>query len=183
MGWKTLKEKFGITHFVQMEDGDICIGSAYVSRLATINQKTGKITENPTFNSFLRNHYPALLNASAQEIIDAINKPDTFDASVTVYTFDKGDIIEKQCEVPGWPNVTHDGIMMHNNTFSVDRDKVIGWAKANIASSIEHARERITEIEQDLASKRARLAEYEDAQSKLQDNYPVAKPDRENQNG
>lgn len=173
MGWKNIKEKFGIQHHVQVTERGVCIGSGYVSDLVTINMATGSIEESRTFSGFLKENYPALLEASPQELVRLIAEPDTFTAAIPVYTYDESEIIEKRCEVLGWPNVTHDGCMMFANTFSTDKDEVVRWAKTNIACAVEGTHRRVAEVEQELARLRAQLAGYEDEQAKLQASYPA----------
>lgn len=176
MGWKNLKEKFGIKHHVQVTEAGICIGSGYVHDLVTVDPATGCIRENQTFSSFLRESYPALLEAPAEEIVRLIATPDTFAASVPVYTYAGGEIVEKQCEAPGWPNVTHDGCMMYENSFSTDKSLVVRWAKRSAAIASEHTRNRIAEAEAELVKLKARLADYEAERAKLDADYPDTAP-------
>src|SRR5512141_1553082 len=98
MGWKSLKERFGITHHVQVNGNLIFIGSGYVHDLAAIDSLTGRVAGNSTFKSFLPENYPNLLAASSEEIKSLLKAPDTFSQSITVYTYDGGKIIEKLCE-------------------------------------------------------------------------------------
>lgn len=173
MGWKTLKEHFDIEHFVQVTKKGICIGSGFVHDLVTIDPKTGALQENQTFHGLIREKYPALLKATPQEIVALIAAPDTFAASIPVYTYDGIKIIEKQCEIVGWPNVTHDGCMMYENSFSTDKAQVIAWAKRNTASAIECTCNRIEEFEQELLTLKQRLAGYEAEQIELEVAHPT----------
>lgn len=158
MGWKTLKERFGIGHIVQVTNAGIVIGSGYVSDLVTINSATGKVTENSTFAGFLRQHYPRLLSASAEDILSAISTEDTFDTSIPVYTYEGGTIIEKLCEQPSYPNVTHDGCLMYENTYSSDKSLVVQWAKRNAEAGISLIARHIADTEKLLAEQRSKLA-------------------------
>jgi hypothetical protein len=175
MGWKLLKESFGINkHYIQVTSEGICIGSGYVPSLVTINLTTGVLLENPTFAGFLRENYPKLLEASPDELLRLAHTPDTFASSVAVYTYENGQIIEKRCEQPGWPNTTHDGCLMYQNSFSTDKATVAAWAKRNAASAIEYARRRIAEAETELEQLRGELAGFEADQAKLEAAYPTA---------
>lgn len=151
MGWKNLKDHFKIDHIVQVVGGVIWIGSGYVSDLATIDPETGEVLENQTFRGFLRQQYPAMLEADAAEIVRLISEPDAFEKSLTVYTYDGGDIIEKQCEELGWPNVTHDGALMYQNSFSSDKATVVAWAKRDAEIGIRFAGESVKEAEKRLS--------------------------------
>ena len=172
MGWKKLKDHFQIEHHVQIVGGQLLIGSSYVSDLATINIETGRVKKNETFSRFLEEHYPQLLDASTAEILGLIKDPDQFTASITVYTYEGSEIIEKLCEEDGWPNVTHDGCMMYDNTFSPDKDKVISWAKRNSDAAIDVISEQISDTEKKLIEKKQYLAERRAIREKLELDYP-----------
>jgi hypothetical protein len=172
MGWKALKEAFGISHAVQVSPQGICIGSGYASDIVTIDTQTGVIQESEAFSGFLRQHYPTLREASPEEILKLIETPDTFSAAIPVYTYEGGDIVEKMCEATGWPNVTHDGCMMYENIFSTDKAKVIAWAKRNAESAMVSMREHIAKIENDLTKSQDALAGYESNRIRLEEAYP-----------
>lgn len=173
MGWKRLKEHFGIKHSIQVTNAGICIGSGYVSALVTIDPKSGTVHENPTFRNFLLEKYPALQEAKPEEIAKLIAAPDTFTSAIAVYTYEGGEIIEKSCEEPGWPNVTHDGRMMKEDTFSTDKAKAVAWAKRNATSAIKLTGDRIARAEIDLAVLRVRLAGFAADKEKLETDYPA----------
>lgn len=173
MGWKALKEAFGIDgHIVCVTEKGICIGSGYVHDLATIDAKTGRVIENSAFNNFLRQHYPSLNEASPEQVLALIQAEDTFNASIPVYTYLDGQIIEKHCEELGWPNVTHDGEPMYQNTYSPDRNKVIAWAKRNAALEIKGNQDHIKRLQEQLEEATQQLARAEANQAKLDNDYP-----------
>jgi hypothetical protein len=171
MGWKSLKERFGITHIVQVNGKNLFIGSGYVHDLVTIDILTGKVTENSTFKRFLLETYPDLLKAPPEEIISLLEKQDTFTHSIAVYTYDGSNIIEKQCENPGWPNVTHDGLVMYDNTFSTNKEEVVSWAKRSAKLGVKCTLERIKDVEEKLRTLRVQLDEYKSDQLKLDAKY------------
>ena len=172
MGWKTLKDYFGIGHHVQVSDRGILIGSGYVSDLITINGTTGELEENATFSSFAREKYPALLEASPNERLRLIQAQDVFTAAIPVYTYKGGEIVQELCETPGWPNVTHDGNLMYENSHSTDKATVIAWAKRSTASAVHYLKEDIARRENDLTEARGRLQEAEAERAKLLQAYP-----------
>jgi hypothetical protein len=172
MGWKNIKERFGIEHHVQVTATGVCIGSGYISELVTIDSATGAVKANEAYGSFLKEHYPALLEAAPDELVRLIAEPDTFSAAIVVYTYDGAEIVEKTCDKPGWPNVTHDGCMMYENSFSTDKSVVVGWAKNSAAIAVEGMRRRIAEVELELIRLNERLAGYEADQAKLAAAYP-----------
>jgi len=161
MGWKNLKEHFQIGHNVCITSKGICIGSGYVHDLAVIDIKTGAVMANSTFSGFLRDKYPALLDATDQAVLQLINSQDTFATSLPVYTYDGGEILEKQCEEYGYPNVTHDGEQMYDNTFFTDKKAAIEVAKENAAAGIECHTSIIDQLETDLKKAREHLSRSE----------------------
>lgn len=167
MGWKNVKEHYQIGHIVQVADKGICIGSGYVHDLAVIDPATGVITENRTFNGFLREKYPALLEATPAELLNLINAPDSFERSLTVYTYEGGEILEKQCEEYGYPNVTHDGCQIYENTFFQEKSAAIAKAIENAGYAIENANDNIERLEEKLKDARGWLAERKSNLEKL----------------
>jgi hypothetical protein len=172
MGWKAIKETFDIGHAVTVSHGKIFIGSMYVHDLATIDLQTGKLLEHQTFQDFVRKAYPKLSEAKPEEILKLIQTPDEFTASIVVYTYEGGSIVEKVCETPGWPNVTHDGEMMYENTFSTDKATVIGWAKRNAAAAVKMTKENVVRAEEELKRVQKSLAVYLANAAKLETDYP-----------
>lgn len=172
MGWKNLRDAFGIRHYVQVSDKGVCIGSGCVHDLVTINPTTGARTANPTFREFLRETYPALHAASDAEIRQLLATQDSFSRSVPVFTYEGGEIVEKHCEEPGWPNATHDGHLMYANTYSTNRDRAVSRAKEDATIAIESTRARIAAVEIDLAERKAQLARHEANLAKLNADYP-----------
>ena len=173
MGWKNIKEHFNITgHAVCVDERGICIGSGYVSNLICIDPETGIARENSTFSGFIDKYYPAIKEAGPEKILELIKEPDTFNFSLPVFTFENGEVIEKQCEEYGWPNVTHDGCMMFDNTFTKDKEKAIKWAKSNASSHIRFFKESIQRNLEENAKIQKELDEWSDNQVKLDNDYP-----------
>lgn len=173
MGWKKLKEAFGITHHIGVTKEGICIGSGYVHNLVVVNPETGEVQENAAFGGFLREQYPALQAASPEDVLKLIQEPDEFSAHIPVFTYDGGTIIETLCETPGWPNTTHDGHLMYENTFSISKEQVVRWAKRNAALAVQYSKEDIERREKELVEARARLAEYQRQHDTLEADYPT----------
>lgn len=168
MGYKTLKEHYRIGHAVCVTDKGICIGSPYIHDLiivgldgAIIKADDGRVNED-------LNRYMAEMKAAPEKLREVVQAKDTFEAAIPVYTYDGGNIIEKLCEKPGWPNVTHDGDMMYENTYSTDKRKVVKWAKENAKAgiawwqlSIDQDKERLSKSESYLKQSQADLAKLE----------------------
>ena len=177
MGWKAIKEYYQIKHYVSLYDGEgICIGSPYVHDLITINPETGKLKPSIIFDPGKEdddlNRYWNDLSADPNKLLELIKQEDIFETSIPVYTYEGSEILEKFCEKPGWPNVTHDGYIMYENTFSTDKNKVIQWAKTEAAYSIKHFSQRVKEVESDLIKFRSFLSQAKADIKNLKLKYP-----------
>lgn len=117
MGWKNLKEHYRISHIVQVTKEGICIGSLYIHNLMVIGTNGEILKRNNENRSKELVRYQAEMDADPSKLRELIEAPDSFTGSVVVYTYKNGDIIEKLCEEPGWPNMTHDGDRMYANTY------------------------------------------------------------------
>ena len=138
MGWKNVKDYYRIRHLVQITEEGLCIESGVINDLIVIGlDGTIKKRRDPCFNSDLQ-RYMEEFDADPAKLRELMQSPDSFEKSVTVYTFRGGDIIEKLCEVPGHPNCTHDGEMMYDNMFSVDRDETLARAKVEAKAEFNH---------------------------------------------
>lgn len=179
MGWKNLKEAYQIKHSVTVEGNFICIGSGYVHNLLMVDSRTGEIHPNSTFSDFGQRYYPELLTADPTTILELVREPDQFRNHRTIYTYEDGDIIECLCEKPGYPNNTHDGRLITDNTFSTDRATVVEWAKRDLALWVSNLIRRKAELEKDLAETSNNLAH---AQAKLADLNQTEHPDGGNTN-
>ncbi|WP_052730507.1 hypothetical protein [Sphingomonas sp. SRS2] len=87
-----------------------------------------------------------------------IDQPDTFERSIPVFTYEGADIIECACEELGWPNVTHDGRMMYENSFTPDRAQALRWAIKSARSGIEAWATNVAERTAALIEARTHLA-------------------------
>lgn len=173
MGWKNIKDAFGIEkHIVCVAEKGICIGSGYVHDLVVIDLQTGQVRENETFKGFLQKSYPSLGQASPEEVLALICSPDTFSASIPVFTYEGGLVIEKRCETLGWPNATHDGELMYENTFHTDKNTVIGWAKRSARLKVSHTAEHLERLKQQLADVEGDLVSARASVHQLETDHP-----------
>ena len=172
MGWKSVRDHYRIVHGVQTTPEGICIGSPYIHNIIVIDRHgvIVKWDDRPLNADLIR--YQQEMQADPETLRRMVAAKDTFSDSVSVYTYDGARIVEKRCEVPGWPNVTHDGLMMYENTFSTDRVQVVQWAKRNALAAASWRREAIAETEEKLASLRRDLAAREADFAELERQYP-----------
>ena len=169
MGWKNVKQHYGIEHIVRVvPDKGICIGSGYVHDIIVIDkdlniERLQYLGRGGPFDGWV--HAMEADKATLRRLIDT---PDTFERNIAVYTYDyDGNIIEKQCEALGWPNCTHDGQCMYENTHSADRAQVVTWANGELGAVVDNWRKTVVERERELDDSRVRLAQYEAALAKL----------------
>lgn len=155
MGWKAIKEHYRVKHIVQVTEKGICIGSPYVHDLMIISLD-GELLKGPsgTVNDDLVRYHQEMLE-DPSKLRDLASAEDTFSTSIPVFTYRGAEIIEKQCEELGWPNITHDGAIMYEGMFSTDRGTVVEWAKRNCLAGVRYIRDDI------LPDRRARLEEME----------------------
>lgn len=184
MGWKNVKEHYGIKHYVQITDKGLCIGSGYVHDLIRISPSDAKLDWEDRADrmetklgynlSAWRPQYVgrgepfdgivAAMASDPEKLRKLIDAPDTFSASIPVYTYDyDGNIIEKQCEELGWPNVTHDGTMMYENRVFETRTAAVEAARREMAAWVESARRSVADAERDLQERLTRLQNAEAA--------------------
>ena len=171
MGWKNVKEHYRIDHIVQVTDEGICIGSGYLPNLIVINPN-GKIVKADVSGNEKLSRYFHDMDEDLERLKALIQTPDSFSESIPVYTYDGGEIIEKRCEAPGYPNVTHDGLLMYENTFSTDRARVVTWAKECAAIGIRVAKREIADQQKRLDYLQRELAVAQRDLSKLENDYP-----------
>lgn len=171
MGWKNVKDHYRIGHIVRMCGADIHIGSPYILDILVINPQGELLKRYDGWDEDLA-RYQREMEADPQQLRQLIQAPDTFGESNPVYTYAGAQIIEKHCETPGWPNVTNDGELMYSNLFSTDKHTVIAWAKQNASAGAAHFRRDIEEVEKQLQTLKARLAECESDSAALDAHYP-----------
>lgn len=150
MGWKTLKERFGIEHRVSHYGGSIAIGSAMVPNIVEIDPATGKIIDTQSFvrEGVLEKEYPLLAEATDEQRLAAIQAQDTFERDIPVFYYTDGNVIETLCEKTGYPNLTHCGKVMYENRFTTDRNVAVQWAKDDLISWRNTVRSEIRRLQE-----------------------------------
>jgi len=178
MGWKNVKDFYRIEHIVQIRDGKICIGSGYVSDLirVTFDGQVSWGNLGPSSNDDLARYYKEMTDDLGKLRV-LISMGDTFLVSLPVFTYEGAEIIEKQCESYGWPNVTHDGFVQYANAFHADKNVVVKWAKRNAELGVQFGNEHVVEAEKRLSECRVRLAREVSNLEKLNADYPESNTD------
>lgn len=160
MGWKNVKEHYRIGHTVQVSDAGICIGSPYIHDIMVINKYNGNFIARYIMggNEDLK-RYQIEMDADPDKLKKLVTDPDQFSASIPVFTWKGGDILQFLCEVPGYPNITHDGQLMHENDFSTDRKQVMAWAVQSAENHVRQSIRQFGEAEESLAKLRRRMGD------------------------
>ncbi|KFD27046.1 hypothetical protein [Sphingobium yanoikuyae] len=163
MGWKAVRDHYRIDHDVQVTSAGICIGSPYIHDIIVISVDRGEIVRRwGEPHSGKLGRYLEEMDADPVKLAELVAADDVFERSIPVYTYEGGDIIEKQCEALGYPNVTHDGCMQYENTFSSDPDLVLTWAIASAQAGVKWMRDALIETEKMRAEQSHRLAQREE---------------------
>lgn len=171
MGWKNIKEHYRIGHIVQMDSERLLIGSGYISDIIVV-APDGTIVKRYDRQSGDLARYQTEIESDPKTFAELLSAPDVFEKSIPVYTYSGADILEKQCEEPGWPNVTHDGELMYENTHSTNRDEIVWRAKRNASSAVSWRRRSLQELEEKLLQAREELAACERELARLDAEHP-----------
>lgn len=172
MGWKAVKDHYRIGHIVHVTEEGICIGSPYINNLIVIGlDGVLKKTDDGRNNDDLR-RYMQEMKADPEKLKELVLAEDKFNASIPVYTFEGATILEKQCETLGWPNVTHDGCLMYENTFSTNKKRVVLWAKENAQYSVSSAADSLERARVELAKRESYHASCVATIAQLEKDYP-----------
>lgn len=160
MGWKNVKNHYRIEHFVHLRDGNLCVGSAYIPDIIVVRPDGTLLKESGSAYADIR-RYQSEIEADPATFERLMQEPDQFTASTPVYSFVDGQVLTLQCEEPGWPNVTHDGQLMYDNRYFIDRAKCIEKAIAEYDAGASMARRDIASAEAELRSSRNELTQFE----------------------
>lgn len=169
MGWKTFKQKCQIEHIVHISKEHLCIGSSYSPEIVQIDLNNGKYTQDSDMD-FLKRNYPLLYQMNSDEILELIRTPDVFNENIKVYLIVGGKfakIIERECEAFGYPNCTHDGILMYDNTSFTERKDAIKYCIKDVGLALKHyqdyskkVKKELSELEEDLKKGEVELNKF-----------------------
>ena len=148
MGFEAIKQHYDIKHIVAIYNeekygGDcICIGSGYVHGLIAINI-TGKAFHSsivtPGENSEIGQLAARIIEDEKNGVLRAlIDEPDTFARNLPVFTTDNWAVKVELCEEYGWPNTTHTGRIMYENTYFRTRAEAYAELLKDTKNGIRH---------------------------------------------
>jgi hypothetical protein len=127
MGWKTVKEWLGVTGaVVHVQDGILSIGTPGIPVLVQVG-KDGQVVRDPKAVGSASQLGRAIRKIGADKagFMEALAAEDQFEVSTKVYTYnlETGKVEEHQSEKPGYPNVTHSGVLMYDDLFFSDPEQ------------------------------------------------------------
>jgi len=170
MGWKNVKEHYQIDHIVHIREGKLLIGSPYISDIMIINYE-GAFEKRYSSKS---NDKLAIIQKEISDDIETfvrlVNSPDKFEEVMDVYTYDDDSIIKKQCEKPGWPNLTTDGELMYENTFWKTEEEAKTFALKSAEIRLKNTREYLNDSKSEVIKLTNRLKNDQNNVDKLKPN-------------
>lgn len=172
MGWKAVKDHYRIGHFVHVRDGEILIGSPYVSDLITIRNDGTIVPNRIVRDDGKLGGYMDEMREDVPKLLELMHSPDVFERSIPVFTYDGANIVEDACEELGWPNVTHRGALMYENTFFADRDDAVRKALSSARYGVQAWTEHVEEARRHLVEKEQRLSKVKNDLARLVSEHP-----------
>lgn len=156
MGWKAVRDHYKIEHSVHVVDGNLCIGSAYISQILVIAPDGSFIKSDTSWIKDQLSRYQSEIESDPDLFAKLFAAEDSFERSIDIYTYNSGtfEIESLQCETPEWPHTTHDGQLIYDNSFSTDRNKIVEYAKSELTAWIKLLNGREKELEETLAETR-----------------------------
>lgn len=150
MEFKAIKQHYDIKYIVAIYNeekygGDcICIGSGYVHGLIAINIETGKVFYSslvtPGEDSEIGQLAARIKEDEKNGVLRAlIDEPDTFARNLPVFTIDRWAVKAELCEEYGWPNTTHSGAIMYENTYFRTRAEAYAYLLRDTKSGVTHS--------------------------------------------
>ena len=163
MGWKAVKDHYRIGHLVAFYEGEgLCIGSGYVHAIILIDPEKRTIREGTlgiSGNADLRRYWEEF-HSDTSKLWELLEHPDEFSRDLPVFTYEGGAVVEYQCEEYGYPNVTHCGQMMYENTFFEKEADARMAGIRNARAGVDALERAVERTQQDLIERQATLAEY-----------------------
>lgn len=168
MGWKSIKKHYQIDHIIQVDDGEVKIGSGYIPDLLRVTSEGQVIRSSVLGDSPELNRVAEAIEANRNAYISLLEAQDRFDDDLPVWTYEDGEIVQYQCEEYGWPNVTHCGRLMYENLFFDRRDQAVKAAIKNSEAAVSGWSSQIKRTQEDLAKEQDHLARAEENLRKYQ---------------
>lgn len=159
MGWKNIRDHYRIGHIVKIVAGDVHVGSAYIGDLLIIRSDGSLSKRDEHWSRGDLARYQEEIDADPDLFAKLLAQPDAFGALTAVYTWEDGAVIERACEETGWPNVTTDGHLMHDNRYTTDPREALERGRRDAAAAVETYARIVAEAEAELDSRRGMLSQ------------------------
>lgn len=159
MGWKAIKDYFGIEDIVHVKNGFIYVGNTINPYMIEISAKGDVTYGEGTYLHEGMMQLVSRMRIDRASLLRLLSADDQFGPTQTVYSRDDDVIWAHECEQYGWPNVTTNGILMEKGLFW----ETIEEAAANGISELQHqvdsavsqiskAREQLASLQVDLST-------------------------------
>jgi len=146
MGWKRVKDHYGIRHIVHMLNGGLTVGSEYCPDLIQIKPSGEVIVSNIVDTKGTLGKLVTTLRSDPELLRGLIAEPDQFDISIPVFSVVDGVLIEQMAESLEWPSVTHDGELMYQNTHFPSAEAALKEAKDDLERSVGYLDEQVINL-------------------------------------
>lgn len=154
-------------------DDKICVASAYVHDLISLDKKEFKLRYALGYPDYgydsirgtgeLRNIWDKLQQLiDSGEIKDYIEGIDDIliENRIPVFYAKYGRILETYTDELGWPNVTVDGTLMYENSHFEDRETALAHETKSLRNHIEMCRDRLAESKVAVDKWQDKITEY-----------------------
>jgi hypothetical protein len=143
-------------YIICLSKNNICIGSRFIPELITININTLKIESTYSFKDerleIIWNKLNDIINSG--DILNIINGNDSIENMFPVYSVKNGKLIEQYTDIFGWPNSTHDGELMYENSHFLAKEEALDCGIKEIKRRICYIKERIEISEEELKERK-----------------------------
>ena len=141
---RKLKELLGGTEYIIADFGEYMgVGSPYVHDIFCLYKDDLRITKGRYDNSSIgtNDELDRILTkleslVESGEIQDILDGDDEIEDGITVYSVKRGDLVVSTTDEFGWPNVTHDGVLMYENTHFLTAREAIERGMANAVAGV-----------------------------------------------
>jgi hypothetical protein len=150
MGIKALTQKYDIKHIVQLRDDCICIGSLYCGDIIKISFE-GKIIkpykDGYSINRDLDRYQKAMeSDEKTGELKRLIDLKDIYEINLPVFYTENGRVIKTFCEQYSYPNITHNGLLMYDNTFFKTKQEARKYLLKETRLGVKYSARRNVEV-------------------------------------
>ena len=169
---RELQKKLGTDRAIHAKDNLICVASAYVHNLVTLNVETGKLSyalgDKPK-NAELEAIYQGLESLTKEQREYYWNGADEIDNPITLYyADDKGDVRTAITDSLDSPNVTDDGVLIYSNTHFDTKEKLLRYEANNTSLGIKWLEESVTEKHKAWKDSQKMLSEHTEKLANLE---------------